>query len=140
MAAKRKPAANGRADPKVDDLLRTLDHPLARELATLRRLILATAPDVREEVKWNAPSFKTTDHFATVNVRGRDRLLLVLHAGAKAKSVAKSGLRIDDPDELLEWRGKDRAVVTLRGGADFTARVPALRAVLAQWVKATRGL
>jgi hypothetical protein len=42
--------------------------------------------------KWNAPSFRTTEFFATLNLRakdGVDRVWLVLHLGAKVKDNAK---------------------------------------------------
>ena len=33
---------------------------------------METAPGIREGVNWNAPSFRTTEYFATTNLREKD--------------------------------------------------------------------
>ena len=53
----------------VFDLIEALDHPGKPVIHALRLLILESAPEVGEEVKWNSPSFFTVDHFATMNLR-----------------------------------------------------------------------
>ena len=93
------------------------------------------SPEIREGLKWKAPSFRTTDDFATTNVHARDRLLLVLHTGAKVKGTARTGLKIDDPTGLLEWRGKDRCLVTIGDARDFAAKRAALAAIVRQWIR-----
>ena len=80
-ATPAKPPA-ARSDPKIDALLLKLDHPLKPQLQALRRLILAVSPAVREELKWNSPSFKTTDHFATANTHGTASIRLIVMATA----------------------------------------------------------
>jgi hypothetical protein len=77
--------------------MRTLKHPLKPSLEALRRLILGVDPTLQDGIKWNAPSFRTTEWFATTNVHGKDCLRLILHTGAKAKESAKTGLKIADP-------------------------------------------
>jgi uncharacterized protein YdhG (YjbR/CyaY superfamily) len=123
---------NSRTDPKVDTLLAKLRHPLKREVGLLRKDILASSAKVVEEFKWNSPSFKLADHFATIHVRG-SRLLLVLHTGAKRKAGA--GPTIADSAGLLQWRGKDRALVEFADAADFKAKRAAVKKILAQWVR-----
>ena len=59
-------AAGSRA---VDAYMAKLVHARKAEIETLRALFLAADPRVREEVKWNAPSFRVQEHFATMNVR-----------------------------------------------------------------------
>jgi uncharacterized protein YdhG (YjbR/CyaY superfamily) len=125
-------SSRNRSDPKVDTLLAQLRHPLKRELEMLRKDILAISAKVVEEFKWNSPSFKLADHFATINVRGKG-LMLVLHTGAKKKAGA--GPQVTDPAGLLQWRGKDRALVELADAADFKAKRAAVKKILAQWVK-----
>src|SRR5687768_8832194 len=93
---RRKTAAPGSIDsgddPGVAEFMRTLDHPLKRELEAIRRIILGVSPEVREGIKWNAPSFRTTDFFATVNLRSGERagthsVWLILHTGARTKET-----------------------------------------------------
>ncbi len=124
-----------RTDPAVIEFLRELDHPLKKEVNAVRQLILDTSPEIRESIKWNAPSFLTTDHFATFNLRPRDRVTLILHTGAKVKGTAQTGVKVDDPAGLLEWLAKDRCLVTLKDAKDIQARGAALQAVLREWMR-----
>ena len=112
-----------------------LEHPHKPAIELLRKLMLGVDPSVREGIKWNAPSFRTRECFATVGPpRGKSGLLLILHLGAKARTLPDGGLAIDDPDRLLTWLGKDRAQVSLADEAELCARTPALQAVLRQWI------
>jgi hypothetical protein len=122
-----------RTHPDVERLLARLDHPLQAEIEAVRRLILGAHSAIHEEVKWNAPSFRTHEHFATFHLRATDAVKLVLHTGATKTKAPKRPL-IDDPAELLEWLGVDRAMVTLRDAADVRKRGKALKAVIRQWV------
>jgi hypothetical protein len=131
---KKAPAAS-QTDPAVITFLRDLEHPLKKELEAVRRLILGVSPEIREGLKWNAPSFYTTEHFATFNLRTPDRLRLILHTGAKTKDTAKTGVKVDDPDGLLEWLAKDRCLVTFNDAKDIQARGAALQGVLREWMK-----
>jgi hypothetical protein len=119
-------------------MLRSTDHPLRLEIGEVRRILLDADPSIREGVKWNAPSFRTTEWFATLNnpgnPRARDRVMLVLHAGAKAKGTAIQG-RVPDPEDLLRWLGKDRALVTFKDAEDIRSRRAALRSLVREWIR-----
>lgn len=112
--------------------IEALDHPGRPVIHALRLLVLDASPQVREEIKWNAPSFFIADHFATMNLRG-DRVWLILHAGAKAKGARIS---VPDPTGLLEWLGQDRAVVKLTDLPDLEAKRAPLQALLRAWIAA----
>ncbi len=117
--------------PTADDLVAA--HPRADDVRRLRALILAVHPDVREPVKWGAPSYATSDHFCTFNLRGpggRAHVTLILHAGARSTTVARG--RVDDP--LLEWLADDRARVTIPDAAWIDAHGPALQDLLRRWL------
>lgn len=129
-------ADGARTDPAVIAFLRDLEHPLKVEIDAVRQLILDVSPEIREGLKWNAPSFHTTEHFATFNLRTPDRVRVILHTGAKAKATAKTGVRVEDPAGLLEWLARDRCLVTFSDAEDIQARGPALQAVLREWMKA----
>ncbi len=116
----------------VDAYLTTLDHPLKDVVVELRTLLLAVHPAIGEAVKWTAPSFRTREHFATMQLRNPGLVQLVLHLGAK-KQVLPRGA-IQDPTSLLKWLGEDRAVIGFDGLADLRAKAPALQAIVRQWV------
>jgi hypothetical protein len=128
----RLTAADTRA--AVDQFMAALDHPCKAEIETLRRAILAVDPAIAEGIKWNAPSWRTTDYFATTHLRGKAGFSLILHLGAKARALSEGGLAIDDPTGLLKWLGKDRAQVEFGTAADLQAKLPVLQALLRQWI------
>lgn len=122
-----------RKDPAATALLRELDHPLAREIEATRELILGVSPKITEAVKWNAPSFRTADFFATIHVRNHDAVQIVFHTGVKVKQRTKD-LEIADPRGLVKWLAKDRCLVTLGAGREFAANRPAFRAIVRAWI------
>jgi hypothetical protein len=119
----------------VQTFLDDLDHPLKREIVAVRKTILKTDKRISEGIKWNAPSFRTTEYFATVNLRSTDSVQLILHLGAKARKDVKAQLAIDDPEGLLKWLAKDRAMVTLGEGKEFTSNSKALVTIIKQWIE-----
>ena len=123
----RKPAAT------VQAFISALDHPHKDAIVALRQLLLTVDPAISEEVKWNSPSFRTSEHFATMHLRGQDSFQLILHLGAKSgRKVPKDA--IADPDRLLKWLGPDRASVTFSGAADLVSKSEALVAIVRQWI------
>ncbi len=125
-------------DPAVISFLRELKHPMKSELGVLRRLILNVSPKIHEGIKWNSPSFRTTDYFATINLRGKggkDRVWLILHTGAKPKASAKRGLKIADSAGLLKWLGKDRCLVTFGDEKEIRAKRSGLQTIIREWIR-----
>jgi hypothetical protein len=123
------------ADPAVAAFLRDTKHPLKSTITAVREIVLGVSPEIREGIKWNAPSFRTTDHFATFTLRAEDRVRLILHTGAKVKATAKAGVKVADPSGLIEWLAPDRGVVTFRDKADVSAKREAFEAVLREWIQ-----
>lgn len=117
----------------VAQFLDALDHPHADGIALLRRLILGVDARISEDIKWNAPSFKVDDHFATFKLHPPKHIQLVLHRGAKVKPDAKA-FRVDDPDSLLKWPAPDRAVLTLASTAELKRHQDAVVRIVSQWV------
>jgi hypothetical protein len=134
--------ADARTDPAVVGFLRDLDHPLKKEIEAVRRLILGASTEIHEGIKWNSPSFRTTDYFATLNLRGVGndaRVWLILHTGAKAKGLTLQGA-IADPAGLLKWLAKDRALVTFADAKEVKAKQKSLKGVEREWIKVLGGL
>jgi len=130
-AAKAKAPAQ---DSDVAEHIRSLDHPRKREIAAARKLILGADAKVSEAIKWQAPSFRTDDFFATINLRATDQLQIIFHTGAKAKGKVVQG-KIADPRGLLRWLAKDRAIASLGAGKAFDANKTALTALVRAWLK-----
>lgn len=120
---------------EVDALLATLDHPQRDAIDALRQTILQADPRIGESVKWNAPSFHTTEHFATFHLRAKTGVQLVLHLGAKARPDATVRATVADPHQLLQWKSPDRAIVALRDLADVDAKRDALTHILRHWIE-----
>ena len=119
----------------VDALMKSLQHPAQEEIEFLRATILAVHPSIQEGVKWNAPSFRTTEYFATVNLRTKQGVGVVLHLGAKPR---EGGIIIDtipDRTHLLQWKAPDRATVDFKDLADLDSKKKAFQAILKQWIK-----
>lgn len=124
----REPAAT------VQAFISALDHPHKDAIVALRQLLLSADPAISEEVKWNAPSFRTSEHFATMHLRGQDSFQLILHLGVKSgRKVPKDA--IADPDKLLRWLGPDRASVTFVGAGDLANKRDTLVAIVRQWIE-----
>jgi hypothetical protein len=130
--------ASSQTDPAVIDLLRRIDHPLMQVIEAIRQIILGVSPEIREEIKWKAPSFCTIEHFATFNLREKHYVRLILHLGAKVKKKAAKRMSIEDPAGLLEWLAEDRCVVTFSDVAEVQAKREALEAIVRVWIKQLR--
>ena len=118
----------------VETFLASLEHPYKQEILALRQIILGADPGIAEGIKWNAPSFRTSEHFATMQLRAKDGVQIILHLGAKTRETATTGITIDDPESLLEWLAKDRASATFHDMQDIDARRSAFVQVIRQWI------
>jgi hypothetical protein len=127
---KTQTSAGGREE--VDAFMVKLKHPLKADIMAVREIMLGVSPAISEEIKWNAPGFRTTESFATVNLRSTDRLQFIFHLGAKVRKD-QAGFEIEDPAGLMKWLGKDRALVTLHGG--LLKDKAALVKIVRSWLK-----
>lgn len=119
----------------VETFLAALDHPRKPEILAVRRVILGVDATIREDVKWNAPSFHTTEHFATFHLRAKDGVQVVLHLGAKPRPDAAVRAALPDPSGLLFWKSADRATVTFRDMAEVKASGKAFAAIVRAWIE-----
>ncbi|EGF90121.1 domain of unknown function DU1801 family protein [Asticcacaulis biprosthecium C19] len=108
------------------------DHPARAEIDALRRLILAADPAIEEGVKWNAPSYRCGEWFATFHLRAKPGVQIILHRGAKVRPDGVAG--IDDPKGLLQWLDPNRASVRFTTLVDIEAHAGAFQAILRQWL------
>lgn len=122
------------APPTVDEFLAVLDHPAKVEILALRQLILAADPRIGEGVKWNAPSFHTTEYFATFHLRAKAGVQLILHLGAKVRDNSTAGMTIADPQSLLTWLAKERASISFHDLAEIRTQQNAFQALIQAWI------
>lgn len=129
----RKPTSAGATATSVSQLLAQTDHPHRAGIERLRELILDLDPRIGEEIKWNAPSFRLDDHFATFRLHPPKNIQLVLHTGAKGRSGARR-FQIDDPAGLLTWPATDRCVLTLASREALATHEATVLGILRQWI------
>jgi hypothetical protein len=122
------------AEDDVETFLASLDHPCKQEILAIRKILLAADPSIAEGIKWNAPSFRTSEYFATFHLRAKEGVQIILHLGAKVRATAVAGL-ISDPDSLLQWLGKDRATIKFRDLKEIESKRAAFTAIVRQWIK-----
>jgi hypothetical protein len=122
-----------KVEPSVEQFLDSLAHPFKPDIQKLRKLIRSVDPGIREAVKWNAPSFYTGEHFATMRLNGKPQLQLILHMGTKKNEMPAGA--IQDPQKLLKWLGPDRACVNFTGLGSVDASAKALKDILQQWMQ-----
>lgn len=127
-------APDARPPADVESFVAALDHPRRAEILALRQVILGADPAIAEGIKWNAPSFRTSEWFATFHLRARDGVQVILHLGARKRDAAAPAVAVPDPESLLEWLGPDRASVKFRDLADVEARGPAFAALVRRWI------
>ncbi len=126
-------AASEKVEGEVDAFLSALDHPAKATLKAVRSVVLGAHASITEGIKWNAPSFRTTEWFATFHLRSKLGVQLILHRGAKVRDDQID--RVPDPECLLTWLGKDRASVTVSDLQQVTRQKPALAALVRRWIK-----
>ena len=80
------------------------------------------------------PSFRTTEYFATLHLRMKVGLGLILHMGAKVRDTP--AVPVEDPEGLLTWLARDRALITFADLEEIQARQVALVALIRQWIQA----
>ena len=132
---RRSGAASPDTTLAVDEFMAKLKHPCKAEVQALREVILGAASSVAEGIKWNAPSYRTREYFATTNLRAKKGIGVILHLGAKVRDLPAGGVAIDDPGKLLKWLGKDRAMVEFADVADVRRRKAAFQAVVRRWIE-----
>ncbi len=111
-----------------------LTHPFKSEIQAIRSAILGASATITEGIKWNTPSFRTSEYFATIHLREKNGIGVVLHLGAKVREVGPGGIWVEDPVKLLKWLGKDRAMIVFKDMSDFQSKREAFEEVICRWI------
>lgn len=94
---------------KVDNFMKELDHPFKHVVQEIRESIKSVDPQIKEEIKWAAPSFSYKDYICTFNLRETKKIHLVFHNPEIGKIKS----------DLLEGDYKDRRMVYFVDKKDF---------------------
>jgi hypothetical protein len=137
MARPPKPISKSttKVDKGVDAFLAKLDHPHTSMIQELRKIVLSVDPIIDERIKWNSVSFKTTEWFGTIHLRAKVGLGLILHLGAKARDRGVQESELQAHAELLQWLGKDRAMVSFHDLRDLKTKKSALLDLVQAWIR-----
>jgi hypothetical protein len=109
----------------VDEFMAKLDNPLKAEVQALRAIIKGVHPDIIEQIKWNAPSYRYKDYIATFNLRAQQHVHLIFHNPAIA-SIASP---------ILEGNYPDRRMTYFADMQDIEAKQMALEAVVRELIR-----
>jgi len=132
---RKNTAADDSGTDSVEAFLSSLEHPQKEGIVALRRIILSADPTITEGIKWNVPSFRTTEYFATMHLRAKTGVGVILHFGAKKRDDLPRDGAIADPDKLLKWLANDRAMVMFSDTADIVDRELAFCELIRQWIR-----
>jgi len=138
MPAATRHCTSADSSAAVDAFMTALLHPQVGLVASIRSTVMGADPRIAEGIKWNAPSFRTQEYFATVNLREKVGVGLILHLGAKVSASATSGIAVDDPTGLLRWLAPDRASLCFADQVEFEARRGAFIELLRRWIEWVR--
>ena len=132
MATKKTEDSSSNDD--VDIFMEKLEHPHKNAINRLRNLIKGLNVKICEEIKWNAPSYKLEDHFATFKLHPPKNIQIVLHRGAKQKPLDKPFV-LDDRHKILKWAAADRCVITLNSSEQVADLELEVCELISQWIK-----
>ncbi len=118
----------------IDLFIANLHHPRTPEILALREIIMSCDERIGENIKWNSPSFRMSEHFATFNLRAKDGVQVVLHLGAKPQPDSSIREAVQDPLAMLDWRSADRAIVTFKDMSDVETKREAFRTIVRAWL------
>lgn len=132
--AKPRPAA--KTANTAAKLIAALEHPHKDVIDRLIELTLSADPRIELHWKWNAPSFALSDHFATMQLRAKQGVMLIMHFGAK-KRATPARESIADPKQLLTWLADDRAQITFADLDAVEENKKSFVALIRAWIAAS---
>ena len=114
---------------KVSAYMLALEHPLKAEIDAVREIIKSANANIRERIKWNAPSYYFHEDLVTFHTRPTKHVHLVFHH-PHVTTIQSS---------LLEGTHKDRRMAYFRSMEEIQARKTELQSIIDQLVKHLEG-
>lgn len=112
-----------------------MTHTRKAEIERVRELIFEAEPTLREQIKWNAPSYGHEDDRITFRLQPGDKVDLIFHRGAKVKDSA--GFAFTDESGLVKWLAADRGIVSFADAAEIEASAKPFKQLVKRWIAAT---
>ena len=113
------------------------DHPLTPVMKEIRRIVLATDPEIGEQIKWNAPAFYYTGEMKAFDPKEykRDILVYNLHKKEYVLLVFPTGAKVTDASGLLQGNFPDtRKTVVFSSLEEVGKRAKDLQAAIKKWL------
>jgi hypothetical protein len=119
----------------VSAYIAQLDETVGPIVEKLRQIFLDTAPEISEEIKWNAPSFYYTGEMKPFDPKEYKRHIIVMNLHKRILLVFPSGAKIDNANGLLTGDYADgRRLITITNMSDVLQKEQAIRAVIKDWI------
>jgi hypothetical protein len=120
----------------IDEFLSDLSTDKRQQVNALRELILETAPDLIEHIKWNAPSYVLDgEDRITFNLMNKQGVVkLIFHMGATRKENKKGSPIMQDDTGLIEWSSDIRGMVTLKSVEEVNSSLISLKKIIKDWL------
>lgn len=134
---KKKPSTSIEHDDSagVDAVIAGLPESVRPIVESLRKLVLSSGRNVTEGVKWKSASFWCNGWFATINVRPKAGVTLILHHGVVARPDSQVRTAIGDLEEMLTWHSADRASISFADSESLEKASKALARIIKKWVQ-----
>lgn len=129
---------NKNLNVEVTEFINRQEHPLKKEIEHLRATILESNSELKEIIKWNAPSYVYRDiDCITFKLYPQKAIHLIFHCGAKVRIKPKEKL-INDTSGLLTWKENDRAMATFPNLETITSNKDKLKQIVQSWINALK--
>ena len=123
-----------RLNPAIGKWINSLNHPQESSINWVRKMIIKTTPAIEENIKWNSPNFSVNGlDRITLRIQPIQHFQIILHLGAK-KSTENLTSELTVKSSLIEWKTKDRGIITLSGRNDLNLIETELRMIVSTWL------
>ena len=122
---------------EVTIFLDKLNHPLRKEIDSLRNLILGSNNLLIENIKWNGPNYSWCGNDRiTMRIQPPKQIQIIFHRGAKKLEQPQKRL-INDETNFLSWKENDRAIVSFKSFDEIENSKTTLQKVVSDWLNVT---
>ena len=120
----------------IEEFLDGLNENKRSQVDELRNIILSTEPQLKEHIKWNAPSYvlDNEDRITFNLINKQDIVKFVFHMGATRKEDKKGAPIMQDDSGLMDWSSDSRGMISFASSQDIHANVTSLKKIIKDWL------
>lgn len=122
----------------VAQYMKTLKHPMIKEIEALRKIIISSDKKyIEETIAWNAPTFNYSGEMKPFNPKEYKRYIVGFNLFQKdcIRLIFLTGSKLTDTSKILEGDYKDgRRLVMFRSMEDVKKKEKALQKLIKQWI------